>query len=81
MKTGNIAVISATFLIVLKRVMLMTNEQYERERRYRLAISVAISMLKQGVICEEEYRIINERMIEKHKPFFGGLVSLIELIS
>lgn len=52
----------------------MKNEQYERERRYRIAISVAISMLKQELISEDEYRIINERMIKKYKPFFGGLV-------
>jgi hypothetical protein len=52
----------------------MTNEQYERERRYRVAVSVAINMLKQGLICEDEYQIINERMIKKYNPFFGGIV-------
>lgn len=52
----------------------MTKEQYERERRYRVAVSVAVTMLKQGLICEDEYRIINERMIDKYKPLFGGLV-------
>lgn len=52
----------------------MTNEQFERERRYRVAISVAAVMLKQSLISVEEYRIINERMIEKYNPFFGGLV-------
>ena len=52
----------------------MTNEQFERERRYRVAISVAVGMLKQGLISEDEYGIITDRMIEKYKPFFGGLV-------
>ena len=51
----------------------MTNEQFERERRYRVAISVAVGMLKQRLITEDEYRIINEMMIEKYTPFFGGL--------
>ena len=54
--------------------MLMTNDQFERERRYRVAISVAVAMLKQGLISEDEYQIIKERMIEKYKPLFGGLV-------
>ena len=52
----------------------MTNEQFERERRYRVAISVAAGMLKQGLISEDEYGIINETMIEKYKPLFGGLM-------
>ena len=43
-------------------------------RRYRVAISVAAVMLKQGLISEDEYGIINEMMIEKYKPFFGGLI-------
>ena len=53
----------------------MTNEQFECERRYRVAISVAVVMLKQGLLTEDEYRIINDRMIEKYRPFFGGLVA------
>lgn len=52
----------------------MTNDQFERERRYRVAISVAAAMLKQSLISEDEFQIINEMMIEKYKPFFGGLV-------
>ncbi len=52
----------------------MTNELYERERRYRVAISVAVVMLKQGLLTEDEYRIINDRVIEKYRPFFGGLI-------
>ncbi len=52
----------------------MTNEQFECERRYRVAISVAAAMLKQGLISEDEYGIINETMIEKYKPLFGGLI-------
>ena len=70
----SIAAMSATSRIGLRGEMLMTNDQFERERRYRVAISVAIGMLKQGLISEDEYGIINKTMIEKYKPFFGGLV-------
>ena len=52
----------------------MTNEQFERERRYRVAISIAAAMLKQSLLSEDEYGVITDRMIEKYKPFFGGLV-------
>ena len=70
----SIAAMSATSRIGLRGEMLMTNDQFERERRYRVAISVAIGMLKQGLISEDEFRIINETMIEKYKPLFGGLI-------
>ena len=72
---GNIAATNATFVIGSEEETLMTNEQFERERRYRVAISVAAVMLKQGLLTEDDYRIVNERMIEKYKPFFGGLVA------
>ena len=71
---GNIAATRAILRIGLGKGLLMTNEQFERERRYRVAISVAVGMLKQGLISEDEYGIITDRMIEKYKPFFGGLV-------
>ena len=70
----SIAAMSATSRIGLRGEMLMTNDQFERERRYRVAISVAVGMLKQGLISEDEYGIINKTMIEKYKPFFGGLI-------
>jgi len=71
---GNIAAMHAISRTDLARETHMTKEQYERERRYRVAVSVAVTMLKKGLICEDEYRIINERMIDKYNPLFGGLV-------
>ena len=54
----------------------MTNEQIEHERRYRITILVAAAILKQSLPTEDEYRIINDRMIEKFKPLLGGLIRL-----
>ena len=71
---GNIAATRAILRIGSGKGLLMTNEQFERERQYRVAISVAAAMIKQGLLTEDEFRIINEMMIEKYKPFFGGLV-------
>ena len=70
----SIAAMSDTSQIGLGGELLMTNDQFVRERRYRVAFSVAAGMLKQGLISDDEYRIINEMMIEKYRPFFGGLV-------
>jgi len=71
---GSIAATRAILRIGSGKGLLMTNEQFERERQYRVAISVAAAMIKQGLLTEDEFRIINEMMIEKYKPFFGGLV-------
>ena len=71
---GNIAAMHVISHIGLVGELLMTNDQFERERRYRVAVSIAAAMLKQNLISEDEYQIINEMMIEKYKPFFGGLV-------
>ena len=51
----------------------MTGEQFERERRYRVAVSVARSMLRRDLITEDEYQMINARMAEKYRPLFGNL--------
>jgi len=71
---GNIAATRAILRIGSGKGLFMTNEQFERERRYRVAISIAAAMLKQSLLSEDEYGIINKTMIEKYKPFFGGLV-------
>ena len=71
---GNIAATRAILRIGLGKGLLMTNEQFERERRYRVAVSIAAAMLKQSLISEDEYGIINKTMIEKYKPLFGGLI-------
>ena len=51
----------------------MSGEQFERERCYRVAISIARSMLRCGLITKNEYRMINARIAEKFRPVFGNL--------
>jgi hypothetical protein len=51
----------------------MTKEQFERESRYRVSISIADTMLREGLISKEEYTIIDTIFIEKYRPLFGAL--------
>lgn len=51
----------------------MTKEQFERESRYRVAISVAKTMLQEGLISEEEYGAIDTIFLQKYRPIFGSL--------
>lgn len=51
----------------------MTTEQFDREKRYQIAMHVARTMLNQTLISEQEYRQINTIFIEKYRPFYGCL--------
>ena len=64
---------AATYAIVLGRKSGMTNEQFEREIRYRVSMAVANSMLRQGLINQAEYDGFNRLMAEKHRPLIGSL--------
>jgi len=55
----------------------MTNEQFEREMRYRTVMAVARSMLKQGLISGAEYDDFDRKMMAKHQPIFASLVCRI----
>ena len=72
--TGNTAVMAAIFAIVLGRKSRMTNEQFERELRYRVSMAAANSMLRQGLINQAEYDSFNRLMTEKHRPLIGSLL-------
>ena len=69
--TENIAVMHAIFAIGLDKRNLMTNEQFEREMRYRTVMAVAKSMLNRGLISKEEYEDFDHMMIEEYNPFFN----------
>ena len=65
---------AAIFAIVLGRKSRMTNEQFERELRYRVSMAAANSMLRQGLINQAEYDGFNRLMTEKHRPLIGSLL-------
>jgi len=71
--TGSIAAMPAILKTDLEELTLMTHEQFEREKNYRVALFVAESMLKRGLITDQEYHEIDTILIEKHRPVFGGL--------
>jgi len=52
----------------------MTNEQFEREMRYRVSMAAGNSMLRQGLINQAEHDIFNRLMTEKHRPMIGDLL-------
>lgn len=53
----------------------MSKLEFQREKLYRIALSIAKSMLKNALISEEEYRQIDTILLEKYKPTLGTLLS------
>lgn len=52
----------------------MTAEQFEREKRYQAALSIARDMLRQGVLDESDFLRVEARLTEKFRPIFGGFL-------
>ena len=52
----------------------MTAEQFEREKKYQAALCVARSMLGKGIINEEDFLYIEDKLRAKFMPFFGGFL-------
>lgn len=53
----------------------MSKEEFRAERLYLMSLSVAKSMLKKGVISEEEFMQIDTILLEKYRPTLGTLLS------
>ena len=70
---GNTAATPAIFRLGSKVVMAMTEEQFDREKRYQASMNMFQAMLKDGIITEEQYAIIDTKMREKYQPIIGTL--------
>jgi hypothetical protein len=54
-------------------VMAMNEDQFEREKHYTASMEMFRSMLKEHLITEEQFAIIDTKMKKKYQPIFGGL--------
>ena len=69
----NTALMPATSLTALAPAVTMTDEQFEREKRYQASMNLFQSMLKKGLITQEQYAIIDTKMLGKYQPLLGTL--------
>jgi hypothetical protein len=53
--------------------LIMTNERFEREKVYEIMLCIARSMLRNGLLTEDEVRIIDDKLIEKYAPLLSSL--------
>lgn len=56
--------------------MVMNEDQFEREKLYQATMNMFRSMLKKGLITEEQYTIINTNMLQKYQPLLGTLFAV-----
>ncbi len=59
----------------------MNEEQFEREKLYQASMNLFKAMLEKGLITEEQYAIIDTKMLEKYRPLLGTLFSQNDLIN
>ena len=64
---------SATLQTASEAVMAMNEDQFEREKLYQATMNMFRSMLKNGLINEEQYAIIYTKMLQKYQPLLGTL--------
>ena len=64
---------SATSQTASEAVMAMNEDQFEREKLYQATMNMFRSMLKKGLITEEQYTIIDTKMLHKSQPLLGTL--------
>lgn len=57
----------------------MTAEQFDREKRYQAALSIARDMLRLGVLGEADFLRVEAKLSEKFRPIFGGFFLLKSL--
>ena len=50
----------------------MTPEQFDREKKYQAALSVARAMLRKGIINEDDYAKTEKVLRVKFCPFIGS---------
>lgn len=54
---------------------MMSEQEFQNEMRYQVALQMAKSLLDKGAISEEEYRQIDTMLLEKYKPTLSTLLS------
>ena len=64
----------AIYMLALEIRKHMTNEQFERELRYRVSMAAANCMLRKGLISQAEQETFDALMIEKHQPPIGNIL-------
>ena len=53
----------------------MDREQFDREMKYQVSLSIVQSMLEKGLISADDFSRWQQRLIERYDPPIGRIVS------
>lgn len=59
----------------------MTEEEFNREKNYLLAMRMAKKMLEACIITTDDYRRLDKLFLDKYNPVLGRVYSELDLIS
>ena len=71
----NTALMPATFRLVSKAVLRMNEAAFQSELQYQAAVSIAKSLLRQGLLTREEYAAMDTALAAAFEPILGALLS------
>lgn len=55
----------------IEKRMHLTDSQFRNEKRYNLGLRMADRLLDKGIISEQDYIEINDKLFQKYHPIFG----------
>ena len=61
--------------LLVTEVSSMDNQQFDRELKYQVSMSIVRQMLENGIISTENFEKWRQRLIEKYDPPIGRIVS------
>lgn len=72
---GNTALTLATLPIGSKAVIAVSETAFRAELQYQTAISIAKNLRSQGLLTEDEYAVIDTKLLADFSPPLGTLLS------
>ena len=55
----------------IEKKMCLTDAQFRNEKRYNLGIKMVNRLLDNGIISEQDYIEITDKLSQKYNPIFG----------
>ncbi|MPN47959.1 hypothetical protein SDC9_195563 [bioreactor metagenome] len=75
MPAASIAATAAISLLASRVASRMTETQFRAEMRYQVAIAMAITLFKKGLLTHDEYAAMDAILLDKFRPCLGALLS------
>ena len=55
----------------------MTQDQFQRESGFRIALAMLKALLRKGILTAPEFEKARERLISRFQPPYGGMMDVL----